>query len=100
MHAALRESAKKAGLGDKYKIISCGAELESLVSVLFQEGLLGEEKILGNGVFDEIARIRILCSVQKPTETVNGPTVLLYGAGMVVLLGGCQLSVFARYLQA
>lgn len=74
MHAALRESAKKAGLGDKYKIISCGAEIESLISVLFQEGLLGEEKILGNGVFDEIARIRILCSVQKPTETVNGPT--------------------------
>jgi hypothetical protein len=54
MHEQLRQRALKAGLGDKYSIMNCGAELESLVPALQKEGLLGKNGSLENGIFDEI----------------------------------------------
>jgi len=71
MHIALRDYAKKAGLGEKYKILSCGVEPESLIPALAREGLLGKDNSLGDGVFDEVVCIRVLCSVPKLDETVG-----------------------------
>lgn len=105
MHPALLDRAKKAGLGEKYKILSCSAEFESLIPVLAQQGLLGKEKTLGDGVFDEIVCIRVLCSVPKPTETVEGLYKCLKSGGRFVVCehvvndddtGG---SLVGRYLQ-
>lgn len=67
LHAALRANAEKAGLGGKYRILSCGAEPESLVPALAKEGLLGKD---GGGVFDEVVCVRVLCGVPQPKETV------------------------------
>jgi SAM-dependent methyltransferase len=71
LHHALRENAKKAGLGEKYKVLSCGAEPDSLIPILKKEGLFSKDGSIGGGMFDEIVCIRVLCSVPKPNETVE-----------------------------
>jgi SAM-dependent methyltransferase len=85
MHAMLRESAYKTGLSEKYRILACGAEPESLFPALAKEGLLGEEEILGNGVFDEIVCIRVLCGVPRVQETVDALYKCLKPGGRLVL---------------
>jgi len=73
MHDALRGNAEKAGLGGKYRILSCGAQPESLIPALAKEGLLGNaDKGLDVGAFDEVVCIRVLCGVPKLNETVEG----------------------------
>lgn len=71
LHFALRENAKKVGLGEKYKVLSCGAEPDSLIPALAIEGLLSKDNSIADGVFNEIVCIRVLCSVPKPNETVE-----------------------------
>jgi len=71
MHAALRENANRAGLGQKYKIMPCGAEPEFLIPAMAKEGLLSKTDSLGDGVFDEIVCCRVLCGVPKPGETID-----------------------------
>jgi hypothetical protein len=87
MHAELREHAAKAGLGGKYRILTCGAEEETLVPALAREGLFGKggEEGLGEGVFDEIVCIRVLCGVPRPSETVKGLYRCLKPGGRFVL---------------
>jgi SAM-dependent methyltransferase len=83
MHAALNENAKKADLGNKYHILACGAEPESLVPALAREGLLFQGSDVG--VFDEIISIRVLCGVPNPRETVEGLYRLLKPGGRFVV---------------
>lgn len=71
LHYALHENAKKAGLSEKYKVLSCGAEPDSLIPILKTEGLLSKDNSIGGGIFDEIVCIRVLCSVPQPNETVE-----------------------------
>lgn len=71
LHHALRENAKKAGLSEKYKVLSCGAEPDSLIPVLKTEGLLSKDNSIDDGIFDEIVCIRVLCSVPTLNETVG-----------------------------
>jgi SAM-dependent methyltransferase len=85
MHGALAENIKKAGLGGKYKILTCGAEPESLVPALAKEGVLGKENSMGRGVFDEVVCIRVLCGVPKLEETINGLYGCLKPGGRIVL---------------
>ena len=85
MHAALRESANKTGLGEKYAILACGAEPESLIPALAKEGLLSEERVLGDGIFDEIVCIRVLCGVPRVRETVEVLYECLKPGGRLVL---------------
>src|ERR1051326_8375639 len=42
MHAQLAANARKAGFGERYHILSCGAEQESLIPALAKEKLLGD----------------------------------------------------------
>jgi SAM-dependent methyltransferase len=107
MHAALQEQAKKAGLGEKYKILLCGAEPESLIPALAREGLLGKEKSLADGLFDEIVCIRVLCSVPKLNETVDGLYRCLKPGGRLVVCehvvsddikGGSKVRRFLQHL--
>jgi SAM-dependent methyltransferase len=85
MHAKLRELAKGAGLEKKYKILTCGAEPESLMPALAREGLLGKEPSVADGIFDEIVCIRVLCGVPKLNETVQGLYRCLKPGGRFVL---------------
>jgi SAM-dependent methyltransferase len=71
MHASLNQLANEAGLGKKYKILTCGAEPESLIPALAREGLLGKEQSVTDGFFDEVVCIRVLCGVPKFNETVE-----------------------------
>jgi SAM-dependent methyltransferase len=71
LHAALRKNATKVVLGEKYRVLPCGVEMESLIPALAKVGLLGDEGGLGNGVFDEVVCIRVLCGVPKQRETIE-----------------------------
>jgi len=85
LHAALRRNAEKAKLGEKYKILTCGAEQESLVPALGKERLVGKETSLADGVFDEIVCIRVLCGVPKLKETIHNLYRCLKPGGRLVV---------------
>lgn len=71
MHASLRQQAKKAGLQEKYTILTCGAEPESLIPALAKHGLIGKEGDIGENGFHEVVCIRVLCGVPQLEETVK-----------------------------
>jgi hypothetical protein len=85
MHGQLRQRAQNVGLGEKYHIMSCGAELESLVPALHKEGLLGKDGSLKDGVFDEIVCVRVLCGVNNLAATVDGLYKCLRPGGRIVV---------------
>jgi len=90
MHGDLRERAVRAGLGDKYKILSCGAEEESLYPALAKEGLLSDavnqaRADTGGAVFDEIVCVRVLCGVPLPESTIQGLYSLLKPGGRFIV---------------
>lgn len=84
LHAALRASAAAAGLGAKYDVLKCGAEPESLVPALARAGLLREGRE-GEGIFDEVVCVRVLCGVPRLEETVAGLYRLLKPGGRLVV---------------
>ncbi|KAK5164693.1 hypothetical protein LTR04_001748 [Oleoguttula sp. CCFEE 6159] len=115
-HAELAANAAKAGLGEKYRILGCGAELASLLPALRTEGVLASKATEGGekggdpedqGVFDTIISDRVLCSVPHPRATIAGLYALLKPGGRLIVCehvanawqrpGG---SAFARLLQA
>ncbi|KAJ9649449.1 hypothetical protein H2201_004986 [Coniosporium apollinis] len=84
LHAELAKNAEKAGLRDRYKILSCGAEPESLIPALAKTGLL-ERGGSDEGIFDDIVSIRVLCGVPRPEETVAGLYRLLRPGGRLIV---------------
>lgn len=84
LHAELAKSAEKVGLGDRYKILACGAEPESLIPALAKTGLL-ERGASEEGIFDDIVSIRVLCGVPRPEETVAGLYRLLKPGGRLIV---------------
>jgi len=85
LHLALRKNAKKAGLGERYKVLSCGAEPDSLIPALAVEGVLNKDNSVGDGVFDEVVCIRVLCCVPKPNDTVETLYRCLKPGGRLVI---------------
>ncbi len=70
----IRRFAKKideCGLDGKYDILACGAEPESLIPELERRGILESQRGSGEGVFDTILCIRVLCGIPKQRETIN-----------------------------
>lgn len=84
MHASLQAHANKAGLGEKYTILTCGAQPESLIPALAKEGLIGKETVDRENGFDEIVCIRVLCTVPRLQETVTGLYKCLKPGGRLV----------------
>lgn len=82
LHGPLREAVKAKGLGEKYHIISCGAEKASLVPALKDIGLLDDGQ---SGVFDTIVCSKVLCSVPNQEDTVAGLFELLKPGGTLVM---------------
>jgi SAM-dependent methyltransferase len=85
MHDSLRELAKKAGLGKKYTVVTCGAEPESLIPALEKPELLGKGQNVVDGVFDEVVCIRVLCGVPRLNEIVESLYKLLKPGGRFVV---------------
>ena len=90
LHAELEARARMEGLGDKFRILACGAESDSLLPALENEGLFkGREKsdaeYNGHPVFDTIVCIRVLCSVPQVRETLEGLCMLLKPGGRMLV---------------
>ena len=96
LHAALKQSADAVGLGDRYTILPCGGDPESLVPALAREGLLDGKGIRlvgeasrqgqdGDGVFDTIICVRTLCSVRDLPATLDTLYDLLRPSGRFVI---------------
>ena len=81
MHPLLQENAEKAGLVEKYKILTGGVEPESLIPTLAK---VEPEKSLV-GLFDEIVAKRVLCSVPKLNETIECLYSCLKSGGRLVV---------------
>ncbi|KAG0645824.1 Methyltransferase 7A [Hyphodiscus hymeniophilus] len=99
LHAKLAIKANDAGFERKYHILGCGAEPSSLIPALAREGLLQDG---GEGSFDEIVSIRVLCGVPDVKETAEGLYGLLRPGGRLIVMEHviCRDSIIARTLQA
>ncbi|KAF2834926.1 hypothetical protein M501DRAFT_999712 [Patellaria atrata CBS 101060] len=84
LHERLRAKAEQAGLGSKYRVLACGAQPESLIPALAKEGVLRDGRG-GEGVFDAIVSVRVLCGVPRLQETVAGLYGLLKPGGRLVV---------------
>ncbi|KAF1808226.1 S-adenosyl-L-methionine-dependent methyltransferase [Eremomyces bilateralis CBS 781.70] len=82
LHVLLRAAAEKRGFEGRYKVVTAGAEPESLVPALAREGVIGEG---GAEVFDEIVCVRVLCGVPRQEEVVKGLYRLLKPGGRLVV---------------
>jgi len=95
MHPALRKSADAANFGDKYQILSCGGQPESLLPALVSAKALDPEKAKGKGqekwevkesVFDTIICVRVLCSVPDLESTLSTLYDLLKPGGRIIMI--------------
>lgn len=69
LHARLRIQANENGFADKYTILSCSAEPDSLIPALLKTGLISTEN--GGELFDTIICVRVLCIVPMVDRTVS-----------------------------
>ncbi|KAF2749045.1 hypothetical protein M011DRAFT_466162 [Sporormia fimetaria CBS 119925] len=83
LHEGLRKNAEKTGLGQKYHVLRCGGEPESLYPALHKAGVLNPEAAAAT--FDEICCIRVLCGVPEPAKTIRGLYALLKPGGRLVV---------------
>ncbi|KMP03217.1 hypothetical protein CISG_09446 [Coccidioides immitis RMSCC 3703] len=81
LHTDLLAKIDSCGLSSKYQILHCGAEPQSLIPALDKAGF----KELGSGVFDTIICVRVLCSVPRPEETIQGLYRLLKPGGKLLI---------------
>ncbi|PGG98215.1 hypothetical protein GX51_06935 [Blastomyces parvus] len=98
LHKDLAAKIEACGLGAKYQILPCSAERKALYPALGREGLLAEtgagvirgEEVEGlvqggQGVFDTIVCVRVLCSVPDQRATVRGLYDLLKPGGKLIV---------------
>ncbi|MCJ1407151.1 hypothetical protein MMC19_001221 [Ptychographa xylographoides] len=85
LHPALRKSAEAAGIGDKYHILHCGGQSESLIPALEKAGLLKDGAASGNGIFDTVVCVRTLCSVPDLSATIEMLYRLLRPGGRFII---------------
>lgn len=95
MHDGLRKSANSANFGDKYKILHCGGQPESLIPALVSASVLSPEKAKGKGqgkwaveegVFDTIICVRVICGVPDMESTLSTLYDLLKPGGKVIMV--------------
>ncbi|KAF2198607.1 S-adenosyl-L-methionine-dependent methyltransferase [Delitschia confertaspora ATCC 74209] len=84
MHSKLRENVKKHGFDGKYTPMLCGAEPESLIPALAKCGMVTGDAA-GEGVFDEICCIRVLCGIPRPRDTIQALYGLLKPGGRMIV---------------
>ncbi|KAI9681659.1 MAG: hypothetical protein M1829_000858 [Trizodia sp. TS-e1964] len=86
LHPQITSAAVAAGVGDKYHLLACGAEPESLLPALQGAGLLPSSKVPeAKGVFDTIVCCTVLCSVPRQRETLHTLYGLLKPGGRILV---------------
>ncbi|OOF90254.1 hypothetical protein ASPCADRAFT_135320 [Aspergillus carbonarius ITEM 5010] len=97
LHAELRARAISEGLGDKYHILPCGVEAADLIPELQKQDLLNTNTAdptavlkhlenTGDGVFDTILCVRVLCSVPDMQRTIRDLYTLLRPGGKLLVV--------------
>jgi len=85
LHAALAENVKVSALKDKYQIISCGADAQTLLPGLAKAGLLpSADKV--QPVFDCIIAARVLCTLPHLEESLEVLYGLLKPSGKILVV--------------
>lgn len=84
LHDDIQANARRHGLGDRYFVVTAGAEKATLIPGLAKAGLL-EKKSPGSGVFDTVVCVRVLCSVQDLHETAGTVYQLLKPGGKLLI---------------
>ena len=84
LHPQLLANARQQGLGEKYEVVTAGAEKETLIPGLGKAGLLAHGAAEG-GVFDTIVCVRVLCSVTNVAETTETLYKLLKPGGKLLV---------------
>ncbi|KAL1605317.1 hypothetical protein SLS60_004865 [Paraconiothyrium brasiliense] len=85
LHKELLKNAQEAGFGEKYHALLCGDEAESLIPTLHRNGILSTIETPGDGIFDEICCLRVLCGVPHLEETIKGLYALLKPGGRMII---------------
>lgn len=85
LHPDLQANAVRYGLRDKYRIVTAGAEKETLIPGLAKAGLL-TDKSPRSGIFDTVVCVRVLCSVQDLRETTAAIYTLLKPGGKLIVV--------------
>lgn len=109
LHKTLRAKATANGLAEKYYVLPCGVASSVLVPALrgTDTGITDAYDLdSGNGVFDTILCVRVLCSVPNMEETVRELYGLLKPGGRVLVLEHVvndwrttKGSILARFMQ-
>ncbi|RAL03185.1 EstA precursor [Aspergillus ibericus CBS 121593] len=97
LHAELRARAISEGLSDKYYILPCGVEASDLIPALQKQDLLNTNTTnptavlknlenTGDGVFDTILCVRVLCSVPDMQQTIQSLYTLLRPGGKLLVV--------------
>ncbi|KAL4933162.1 class I SAM-dependent methyltransferase [Aspergillus undulatus] len=94
LHAELKKRAEKEGLGCKYTILPCGVEKAELEKEMGKVGLRQLPSLTsgpsnaggGEGVFDTIITIRVLCSVPDLSSTISDLYTLLKPGGKLLVV--------------
>lgn len=87
LHAELRKRAFDEGLGGKYTILPCSVVKKELDRELEKVGLLEDSSAgKGQGVFDTIITVRVLCSVPEFEKTVEELYTLLKPGGKMLVV--------------
>ncbi|KAJ5637195.1 hypothetical protein N7490_007074 [Penicillium lividum] len=88
LHGALRAKAVAEGVSERYHILHCGVSEKELLPALRDAGTgvtEGYDSDAGNGIFDTILCVRVLCSVPEMERTTRELFGLLKPGG------GCWL---------
>jgi SAM-dependent methyltransferase len=85
LHDDLQANAIRHGLRDKYRIVTAGAEKETLIPGLAKAGLL-TNKSPTSGIFDTVVCVRVLCSVKDLHETTSAIYSLLKPGGKLIVV--------------
>ncbi|PWY77310.1 EstA precursor [Aspergillus sclerotioniger CBS 115572] len=97
LHAELRARAISEGLSDKYHILPCGVEAADLIPELQKQDLVSTNNAdpttvlknldnIGEGVFDTVICIRVLCSVPDMQRTIKDLYTLLRPGGKLLVV--------------
>lgn len=88
LHKALHSKAVTEGLGSKYHILPCSVSPSELLPALDATGtgVTDSHQANGDGIFDTIICVRVLCSVPDLEQTMRELYALLRPGGKVLVM--------------